>query len=169
MLLSEAFYVPLQCFEVRFRNKVDAQMSQAYGASWLLDSGVALLKPHSRGLIDKTIEGLGPKEVGHGMLVAELNFGFWVGLCAKQYDAVLWRGVLYKAFLSRGGKRRSDVYGRVNAIRRLRNRIAHHEPIFHRPLGQLHDEILGATEWMCPNTAKWAESNSRVPQILNGD
>lgn len=45
---------------------------------------------------------------------------------ANGYDQSLWRRSCYKAFLVFGGKKRSDVHGRLNAIRRFRNRIAHH-------------------------------------------
>ena len=47
-------------------------------------------------------------------IVAELNFGFWVGLMGPSYDATLWRQTLYKSFLASGGQKRSIVHGRFN-------------------------------------------------------
>jgi hypothetical protein len=82
-----------------------------------------------------------------------------------RYDATLWRGALYKAFLAEGGKPRSIVHGRFNAIRRFRNRVAHHEPIFDRALLQIHDEIIGAIRWMCRETASWAAYHSRFEEV----
>ena len=32
--LSEAFYTPLQCLEICFRNTLDIQMINAYGVDW---------------------------------------------------------------------------------------------------------------------------------------
>ena len=104
----------------------------------------------------------------HGDLVAELSFSFWVGLLGPRYDGTLWRKALYKAFLVRSGKKRTVVHGRFNALRRFRNRIAHHEPIFHRPLEILHNEIIEAIGWMCANTASWAAHNSRLSDVFNG-
>jgi hypothetical protein len=75
-----------------------------------------------------------------GQMLAGLKFAFWVGLLGKHYDATIWRKAIYKAFLAHGGKPRSVVHSRLNAIRRLRNRIAHHEPIFQKDtLVQSHD------------------------------
>ena len=96
-----------------------------------------------------------------------LKFAFWVGLLSPQYDATLWRRALYRCFLHGGGKKRSLVHGRFNAIRRFRHRIAHHEPLFHRPVAQLHDELIEAIGWMCADTSTWARHHSRVADILD--
>ena len=100
-----------------------------------------------------------------GDLVAELKFAFWVGLLGPHYDATLWRKALYKGFLARGGKPRSTVHNQFNALRRFRNRVMHHEPIFRRPLFQLHDEIIEAIEWMWCDTAAWTAHHSRFPTV----
>jgi hypothetical protein len=98
--------------------------------------------------------------------VAELNFGFWVGLLGPSYDATLWRQTLHKGFIaSGGGQKRSVVHGRFNALRRFRNRVAHHEPIFHRPLEQLHVEIIQSINWMCRHTSRWAAHHSRFDAV----
>ena len=64
------------------------------------------------------------------------------------------------------GLKQRGVHGRLNAIRRFRNRVAHHEPIFHRPLEELHEEIMETIGWMCPNTAAWARHHSRFPAVF---
>ncbi len=110
-------------------------------------------------------------EANTDYIVAELNFGFWVSLLGKPYDATLWRHTLHKGFrASGGGKKRSDVHGRFNAVRRLRNRVAHHEPIFHKPLLQLHTETIEAIGWMCKHTSAWAahHADSTKSQQLQG-
>ena len=56
----------------------------------------------------------------------------------------------------------------MNALRRLRNRIAHHEPIFQKDLRLMHDETIEAIRWLCPITAAWADTNSRVRVVLAG-
>jgi hypothetical protein len=84
-----------------------------------------------------------------GKVIAELKFAFWVGLVGPQYDATIWRKCLYKAFRSVGGKRRKDIHSRLNALRRFRNRIAHHEPIFHKPIKVTHIEVIETVRWMC--------------------
>lgn len=83
-------------------------------------------------------------------------------LLGARYDATLWRGALFRAFLARGGMKRSVVHGRFNAIRRFRNRVAHHEPVFHKDVAGMHDEIIEAISWMRRDTSAWAAYHSRV-------
>ncbi|MBL26620.1 MAG: hypothetical protein CMM50_03590 [Rhodospirillaceae bacterium] len=166
MLLSEAFYIPLSCLEVCLRNKTHDRMVDMYGADWLTNAAAAPLNDFSRSLINEAIKGIhGPFSTGK--LIAELKFGFWVGLFATQYDATLWRRALCRCFGA--GSRRTRVHSRLNAIRRFRNRVAHHEPIFHRPVAQMHCEIIEAIGWMCVATRAWAEHHSRVPDVLNSN
>ncbi|MCG6204718.1 Abi family protein [Rhodopseudomonas sp. HC1] len=162
MRLAEAFYSPLQCLEVCLRNALNSQMCTVFGDDWLT-TNKAPLGDGARVNIQKAIIEL--QRHGHSAtqddIVAELNLGFWVGLLGPAYDATLWRMTLYKAFNASGGQKRSVVHGRFNALRRFRNRVAHHEPIFQKPLEQLHTEIIGAIGWMCRHTSSWALYHSR--------
>ena len=83
----------------------------------------------------------------------------------RDYDATLWRQALHRAFRAAGSHKRSVVHGRFNALRRLRNRIAHHEPIFFRPLSQLHEETIEAVGWMCKDTEAWARHLSNFETV----
>lgn len=104
-----------------------------------------------------------------GGIVAELSFGFWVSLLAGRYDATLWRRALHSAFRETGGPMiRKKVHGRFNAMRRFRNRIAHHEPIFLVNLPNYHAEIIEATSWMCADTAAWTLHHSRFQIVHEG-
>lgn len=165
MLISEAFYVPLQSLEVCLRNKLFEALSASFGQHWLTDHTAAPLDDHSRSFVNDALSQL-PTGPSPGQIVAELRFAFWVGLLARKYDADIWRHAGYKVFLARGGKPRKAVHGRMNALRRFRNRIAHHEPIFNRDLANTHAEVLEAIEWMCPATRAWTEHHSRVTDEL---
>ncbi|MBI5128010.1 MAG: Abi family protein [Rhodopseudomonas palustris] len=165
--LSEAFYSPLQCLEICLRNCLSRELSIRYGDEWFRNRSVPL-NTGSQQMIFDAIEELqrDRREVLPGKVIAELKFSFWVGLLGPQYDATLWRLCLYKAFLAGGGKPRRAVHSRFNALRRFRNRIAHHEPIFHRDTTATHAEIIEAIGWMCRHTAAWAEQQSRVPDVV---
>lgn len=168
--LSEAFYTPLQCVEVCLRNTVNHRMTEMYGDGWF-QNGNAPLKNEACRMIEDAYDGIYSSEgdIPHGKIVAELKFAFWVNLLGSGYDATTWRKTVYKAFQSGSGRPRSKVHSRFNVIRRFRNRIAHHEPIFHRPLEQLHEEIIEAISWMCPDTAAWAAHQSRFDEINNSN
>lgn len=166
MRLSEAFYTPLSCLEVCLRNKAYGRMAEVYGGEWLTNPAAAPLNDFSRFLVNEAVRHI-DGQATTGKLIAELKFGFWVGLFATQYDATLWRRALYRCF--RAAPPRKRIHGRLNAIRRFRNRVAHHEPIFHRPSERMHAEITEAIGWMCADTRAWAEHHSRVPDVLNAD
>ena len=91
-------------------------------------------------------------------VVAELSFGFWTGLTGPRYD-VLWRNHLVKIF-PRRPVQRAHVQTRLNSIRKLRNRVAHYEPILSRPLQKDVNQIFDTISWMSPVTARWVRSNS---------
>ena len=48
-----------------------------------------------------------------------------------------------------------------NALRDLRNRVMHHEPLFHRTLPQDFADILEAISWMYDDVAPWVDHHSR--------
>lgn len=164
--LAEALYTPLQCIEICLRNCIHHQLTALYGEEWY-DNGNLGLQQDSLNMIIEAIQELkkDKKQVIPGRVVAELKFAFWVGLLGPRYDATLWRKAVHKAFLAGGGKPRSLVHGRFNAIRRLRNRIAHHEPIFQKPLLEFHSEIIEAIGWMCKETARWTAHHSRFEKV----
>lgn len=169
LAFSEAFYTPLQCVEVCLRNKLHEAMSKAYGADWMTNGGPpldddALEKIHD--IID--FRKRGKKQVTAPDIVAEISFSFWVGLLGPRYDATLWRQTLHIAFPNKPkGFKRSTCHGRFNAIRRFRNRIAHHEPIINKVLPKQHAEIMEAISWMCEDKAAWTLNISRVPFVNN--
>jgi Abi-like protein len=165
MRLSEAFYVPLQSLEVCLRNHLNNHLADRFGENWLTDPTAAPLEPFGRRLIAEAqneIAGL----AAPGKIVAEVKFAFWVGLVAQRYDATIWRFAAFRAFTARGGQKRKIVHGRLNAIRRFRNRVAHHEPIFQADPARMHNEILEAIGWICPQTEAWSRANSRVSDVL---
>lgn len=158
--LSEAFYTALQALEITLRNHVHEALIPVYGSHWL-ETQAPELEPDSISDIEDAIQSLKErgKPIEEGRIIAELRFSFWVGLIAKRYDNTLWRGAIFKAF--KRGTNRQVLHGRLNAIRRLRNRIAHHEPIFHLDVEKTHAEVAEAIRWMCPATAEWALENSK--------
>ena len=157
-LLSESLYGVLQGLEVAFRNTVHTQLASDYGRAEWYDS--LNLEPEQAGMLRKAKEILAKegKPLDAGRVVAELSFGFWTGLTGPKYD-VLWRNHLVKIFPHRPVQR-AHVQTRLNSIRKLRNRVAHHEPILSRPLQRDINQIFDIISWMSPVTARWVRSNS---------
>lgn len=165
--LAESFYTPLQALEICFRNHLDLELSARYGEDWMRNEA-APLNRWAQISIQDAISDLRKArlDITPGAIVAELHFGFWISLLAPQYDASLWREACFRAFMENGRHlARKRVHGRFNAIRRFRNRIAHHEPIFHADLCMVHEEILDTMTWMCRHTAAWARHHSRFASV----
>ena len=169
MRLSEAFYTPLQCLEVCLRNKIHRSISPTYGDDWYQNQNLHLAETQLskiRGALDELRRN--KKPASPGAVVAELSFGFWVGLLGRHYDATLWRRAIAGAFRKHArGIKRDVIHGRMNMLRRFRNRVAHHEPIFQKDLLGVHHDLIDAVAWMCPDTAAWVDRTSRLRAVIN--
>ena len=69
----------------------------------------------------------------------------------------LWRPALRGAFAHRATLTRKEAHRPLNNLRTLRNRIAHHEPVFARDLARDHERIVEVLGWMTPGTRRWIE------------
>lgn len=166
--MSEAFYRPLQSLEVCLRNRLHERLTTQYGTNWFKNGGPQFHASDEDRLKEAMAslrrDGL---PITPGAVVAELNFGFWVSILARRYDNTIWRSTLAPAF-AEDGKRmgRQRVHNRMDAIRNFRNRVFHHEPIYHLNPAQMHDDIIAAIGWMCVDSSAWALHHSRAPYVL---
>lgn len=162
---AAAFYEAMHLLEVGFRNTVDQALSAHWSATWYKDAGIPLT-PGSR---TRVREAIGRATAGGapeipGRVVAELNFGFWWSLLAETYNRSLWQPCLRAAFPPT--VRRGRLHGSLDEMRRLRNRCAHHEPIFDRNLQADWQTLITITGFFSPTFRTWVESVSRVPAVI---
>lgn len=61
---------------------------------------------------------------------------------------------------------RRFVAERFDYLRFLRNRIAHHEPIFMRMLARDYASLLEVAEWMSPDLADWTDGVSICVDLI---
>ena len=89
--LSEALYGPLQGLEITLRNKIHERLTMAYGDQWY-DNPKLLLRYAQQQQVDGAKQNLAfqKKPIEASRVVAELNFGFWVGLLSPTGNA--WDG-----------------------------------------------------------------------------
>jgi hypothetical protein len=175
---SAAFYGPLQGLEVALRNAMHRELTAVYGPTWYDNPACGFDVGTSTRILaakDELRRDGYPLDPPH--LVAVLSFGFWVALLGKggrgpgsgtpkrNYEMTLWRPCLYRAF-PHVRLPRAQAHRPLDYLRTLRNRIAHHEPIFSRHLAADYQQILTVTGWMCPNTRDWIAHHSRVDEIL---
>ena len=182
--------------EVTLRNTIHRQLCSHFGRDdwWssndlILDDDtyevlVAALEKHRKAMSKGTLT---PSRV-----VADLMFGVWVMLLGRggvstlgrtaDYETKLWGTTLWLGFDlgtrdPKGRARRpssDDVHTRAATYQRLRNRAAHHEPLFvgvHRPGAQrssprvplidIWHEGVELLSWMAPNLAELHRTAAR--------
>ena len=175
--VSAAFYGPLQGLEVTLRNAMYRRLVERYGPAWY-DNPAAGLDKGALERIGSAKSELARDDPGSNLprIVAALSFGFWISLLGRggrtgaghkaNYEMTLWRPALRGAFSYRASLTRSQVHRPLNTLRILRNRIAHHEPIFTRELTADHERILEVAGWISPDARNWIEHHSRVPAMI---
>lgn len=165
--LSEALYGPLQGLEITLRNKIHERLTGAYGTHWYDDPRLQLRYAQQQQITGaKQILGFQRKPAEPSRVIAELNFGFWVGLFGPKYETHLWRPHLRPLFINASAPfLRKEAHNALDEIRLLRNRIAHHEPILQRRLTEEHGLILTVIQWFCSETAAWVRHHSRFAAV----
>lgn len=150
--LSESLYGVLQCLEIALRNAIDRTLNESVGMSWY--DRIPLYHLHAT--IGQAKLKLTADEKSHdpGRMVAELTFGFWTSLMGPKFAAELWNPHLHRAFPFKRLQRK-EAHRRLDRIRKLRNRVAHHEPILDRDLDRDYRDILDTIGWICPHTRLW--------------
>lgn len=176
--VSAAFYASLQGLEVALRNSMHDRLASRYGAEWY-DNEDAGIDMRGVARIESAKDDLrrNGRAAEPSRMVAALSFGFWISLLGHggrvddsgrkaNYEMTLWRPALRGAFPCREALTRRQAHSPLDHLRVLRNRIAHHEPIFRRHLSRDHERILEVTGWISPGAREWIESHSRTPELL---
>ncbi len=165
--LSESLYGPLQGLEITLRNKIHERLMATFGVHWYDNPKVGIQFAQQRQIDDaKNTLRSQNKPLEDARMVAELNFGFWVGLLGRKYENNLWRSHLRPLFINIPAPLlRKDAHKALDELRFLRNRIAHHESILQRPLQREHSLILTVIRSLCDVTADWVACHSRFDAV----
>lgn len=100
-----------------------------------------------------------------GDVVAELTLGFWTGLLVNKYHQRLWVPALNNAFPHLTTTRR-EFHRKLERLRKLRNRLAHHEKVFNRNILDDHQKALEVLAAIDPAPELLVKTSSRVPAVL---
>ena len=144
LALCESLYPTLQGIEVALRNGIHDAAIAEFGDEFWFKSQLIGYERKQIGEIEKKL-AQSKTPATPGRFISECNFGFWENLFNGQYEHILWRRMLRATFPNapRHLRRRRGIRVRLDHIRRLRNRVFHHEPIWHLPdLQEQHQQIL---------------------------
>lgn len=166
--LSAAFLVPLQICEVSVRNSIVSAIEAVYGPNWPWERGfeISLRDPDRAYSPRQDLIGLRRLPTS-GKIVAELKFVFWEKMLTRSHDAVMWNPYFRLAFPNADQHKtvqqlRAEGHETLFKIRDLRNRIAHHEPIFKRSIHQEYNRIRAIISWSNPTAAAWVDKIQNV-------
>lgn len=145
--LSQEMFTIISCFEVVLRNRIDKEMVSQRGNDWLRDAILpngALYYDrrveNTRKIIEKAYNGLMREgNYSHSKLLSEMEFDVWKYMFSNAAYALMGQRLL-RIFPNKPTSSRQHrydntyVFQELDYINKLRNCIAHHEPIcFARP------------------------------------
>lgn len=195
-----AALTPLACDEeVTLRNTIHDRLTAHFGrVDWWASTDLVLDDTTSETLsevVRQHKKKLARGTIGSGKIVADLMLGTWVMLLSRggtsalgraiDYETNLWRpalrfGFATGTFTPSGRTRRPTrdaVHSRASNLQRLRNRAAHHEPMFNgiKPAGTntfvslqtVWDESVELLGWMSPELGAAHETNPAIPALLS--
>lgn len=166
--ISAAVMTDLHYIEVGLRNKFDQALEAKFGSEWFKEvSFLALVNGRCHAILLKAQKDAGRhwaknQALPPGKVIAELTFGFWLQLTDSKLEHKLWVPCLHKAFAPRKAPKRATFNQQLEKLRQLRNRVAHHEPIFHLDLLDAHKRIFEVGNLLCPTTANVMRKTSTV-------
>jgi hypothetical protein len=116
--------------------------------------------------IERQRQRRGIVSVPTDVIVADLSAGFWVSLLGKSYDIpFVWRKNLARIFPGEEGITREIAAQLCDGPLDLRNRVAHHEPIYHLPLEDLRRDLFRLIRAMCPVAHTYAGATCTFDQV----
>ena len=137
--LSQELFTVISCFEITLRNSINKHCLNTLGNDWLknavLPNGIFDNEHcfYTAKSIKDSLQTL-KHQYNHSKLVAELGFGFWRFIFAPHQYAATGRTLLH-IFPAKPTStptmqyNQTVVFNQLAQLNKIRNRIAHHEPI----------------------------------------
>jgi len=171
MALCESLYAPLQFFEIGLRNAIDRAMLRSVEAPNWFD--IVQLTPWGYRKVGEAKNKISSQRrtVTAGRVVAELPLGFWTSMFEAHYEkpsAHFLPTAIRHVFplLKKSKHNRKQIKSKLEQVRRLRNRVFHHERIIHwKDLSAQHESILEIIRWIGFDLSSIAEVVDSFPQI----
>jgi hypothetical protein len=158
--IAQAFYIPLQLFEVSFRNGITKGLRRTYNVPdkpWYKDGRfLSHLNPQMGRELDNALKKVlfSAKKEGEevdiqGDIVAQLSLGFWESCLSKKLSQYIWENCITQDFSGiPKGVDSSCLKEKIYLIRKFRNRIFHHEPIWNKKPHNMRSTLIEVTGWI---------------------
>ena len=172
--ISEALYPLISILEVSLRNKIHHHLIKKYNTDEWFEHQDFIMTASSfqiRRITEARNSILRKKKtVSSGRIIAELTFGFWTSLFDTKYEKILWKQ-LRLCFINcpKEKRKRKAMSSKFNGIRKLRNRIFHHESISWNieALKSYIDDIIETISWLDKDLLLWSKDIFRINKVIN--
>jgi hypothetical protein len=171
--LSQAMYLPVQIWEVALRNRINTFLERRYGADWPYDIRVAvrqLTVADQEKLEAAKGRQQRKRRVRHaptGAIVADLSAGFWVSLLSDSYEISYgWRTAIGRVFAYDATLDRPTAHKLCGSLLDVRNRIAHHEPIYHLALSEHRADAERLIKGLCTGAHLYLAGKCELAEAL---
>lgn len=172
--ISGVFFPCLHICEITIRNAISEVLFKRHGNKWPWDEGFVntLPNPQKPDNPRRNLRNARKKSSDVNKVIPEISFAFWQKMLTARHDDRLWLPHFRSAFPNTDTNieiktLRSEIYNDLEKIRKLRNRIAHHEPIFSRNLNEDYKAIIKVIGYRCEDTAQWLSLNQNVVSLLD--
>jgi hypothetical protein len=168
--LSEALYPSLQTLEIAYRNALNSALVDLRGNTRWFEDFTNLLNRTDQDRVVSAMEELRrqKKPLDPPRVVAELTLGFWVSLYSDPYINKIVHPTIKQVFPNLHPTLRTHgrVQNSLQMARNLRNRIFHHEPIWHwEDLAEQHVKLTEAIKWMSRTHAALCDQQDRFGEV----
>lgn len=171
--VSAAMLAPLHVCEVVIRNAVSEALEAVYGDQWPWSSVFETSLPNPKVGFSPRQELIRARhqQPSVGKVIAETKMVFWQSMFTGRFDARIWnphlRAVMPHLDPAKTVQElRRLIHSDLDQLRGLRNRIAHHEPIFKRSLADDFARIRELVGFRCQATAAWMVQNQRALELI---
>lgn len=167
--LSAAFILPLHLYEVTLRNAISEAISLRYGPDWPIDTAfINSLSGKQKTELVAATSGYS----GVGKVLPELKLVWFENMLKSNHNIRIWTPFIRTVFPHAVGADENSIRDSLkndcSLIRRLRNRIAHHEPIFNQaPLNNLLPAIKTTINWRCTDSLNWLNKLEGVTSLMS--
>ncbi len=172
--ISESFYPLLSILEIGLRNNIDYQLKRKFNDNnWYENQD--FIKIASRFQIDRVSEARNNilrerKVITTGKVISELSFGFWTSLLDVKFERTLWKSIrLAFPNCPKNIRKRKTMSSKFNGVRKLRNRIFHHESVTWSiaALTNYKNEIIEGIDWLDRDLLFWSQDIFRFDEVIN--
>ena len=171
--LSESLYTSLSVFEVTLRNALSKELERMMGRKdWysVFPSNPALKSLTSEVTVAIRHISQRGEMVSPDKIIAELTFGFWVTLLNSEYELTLWKSLrLAFPHMPKKDRKRKNVSSPCNALRKLRNRVFHHESICWDLdyITDIHNRLVMVLGWINKDMPSWLDEVDNFCKVVD--